>query len=422
LKILHLSYSDYIGGAARAAYRIHNGLRSIGLDSEILVARKNSDDDTVITKKSKLSQEISKIRPHLVSPILKLQQTTNVIEHSLNILPSGLHKQINALDIDIVNLHWVHKELISVGEISKINKPIVWTLHDMWPFSGSEHYDDLTQPERYVTGYFKNNRPTSYKGFDVDRFVWLYKLRKWKNQSFTIVCPSRWLADCCQKSVLFQHLATHVIPNPIDLLRFKPIERSIAKEILNLPIDKHLILFGAISAVSDIRKGFHLLKNTIRLLSRKVPKHSVELVVFGSNKPKPPPDLDLKTHYMGHFNDEISLALLYAAADVFISPSMQDNLPNTIVESLASGTPCAAFNIGGMSDLIDHLENGYLAQPFSEEDLASGIAWLLENKQRRYSLSRAARVKAENQYDMTRVANRYKALYETLFTRAASLP
>ncbi len=202
-----------------------------------------------------------------------------------------------------------------------------------------------------------------------------------------------------------------VIPNGIDLECFRPIDRKLARDLLGLAPDRRYVLFGAMSSTSDSRKGFQFLQPALQALAAK-PGHAAktELLVFGANAPASPPNFGLPERYMGIMRDEISLALLYAAADVFVAPSMQDNLPNTLVEALACGTPCVAFEIGGMPDLVEHGYTGYLAKSFCTSELAQGICSVLEVDPDAYR--RACRDKAERIFSDRSVARNYLSFYK----------
>jgi glycosyltransferase involved in cell wall biosynthesis len=195
---------------------------------------------------------------------------------------------------------------------------------------------------------------------------------------------------------------------------YKPTNKGVARELLGLPHDKQLILFGSLRTTSDRRKGFHLLQSALQDLSKTDWKDRLELVVFGYSQPENPPDLGFKIHYLGTLNDDLSLTLSYSAADVFVAPSMEDNLPNTVMESMACGTPSVAFKIGGMPDMIEHKKNGYLAQPYEVKDLAQGIVWVLENEERYHKLSYRAREKVEQEFTLEIQAHRYLSLFEEI--------
>jgi len=209
-------------------------------------------------------------------------------------------------------------------------------------------------------------------------------------------------------------MRVEVIPNGLDLKRYRPMAHSVVREILNLPQEKKLILFGAMSATSDKLKGFQYLQPALQELRGRALAQPIEVIIFGASKPENAPNFCFPARYMGLLHDDVTLALLYSAADVFVAPSMQDNLPNTVMEALASGTPCVAFHIGGIPDMVEHEKNGYLAQPFDPADLANGIARVLEDWARWKSLSHQAREKVEREFDIELVARRYVKLYEEL--------
>ena len=412
MKITHLSTYDLFGGAARAAYRIHQGLLSVGIDSKFLVQRKTSDDPSVISRETGLQKLSTKIRLKASWQILNLQKTTNPIKHSLNLFPSGIHKRINAMDADVVHMHWINDEMISIREIARINKPIVWTLQDMWAFCGADHYEDLEATGRYLSRYEPSNRPSSYSGLDLDRSTWRRKKKHWANKQFHMVAPSSWMGNCISKSELLKEQPVCVIPNCLDTDCFKPMDKDLAGSRFTLSANKKYVMFGALSGTTDKRKGFHLLQSALQQISTHEISEELEIIVFGSDEPADPPDLGLPTRYLGLVNDDETLAQLYSAAAVIIAPSTQDNLPSSATEPLACGTPVVAFGTTGLLDIVDHRQTGYLATPFDPEDLAQGIIWVLEDDARRKTLGTNARNSAVEKYDMTTVAKQYTDLYE----------
>ncbi|MNG91022.1 D-inositol 3-phosphate glycosyltransferase [compost metagenome] len=385
MRILHICYSDLDGGAARAAFRLHQAQRSQGLDSQMLVINKCSDDPFVHSV-SGLRQLRIKLAAALSRVLLRWQKSSNPVHHSLNLYPSGLLREIDKLAPDVVNLHWLGGEMLSVGEIGRISQPVVWTLHDMWAFSGAEHYDDDKPSERYLMGYSRDSRHQQHSGLDLDRWTFRRKQKAWAGKSFQIVTPSNWLADCVRQSSLFAGVPVSVISNCIDHNLYRPLPRELAREALGLPQGKQLLLFGAMSSTSDPRKGYHLLIPALQQLSAEGKAKQIELVVFGASRGDAEQVTGIKTHYMGRLHDDISLCLLYNAADLFVAPSLQDNLPNTLVESLACGTPCVGFNIGGMADLISSYDMGLILNVVSAESLAEGIYTMLELKYERTTI------------------------------------
>ena len=412
MKVLLCSSSDIGGGAARSAYRLHQGLQDLQVDSQILVQTKLSDDFRVLAGSSKLAKGLAKLRPTLDQLPLYPYPKRERSPYSVQWLPDNLAAQVAQINPDVIHLHWINGGYLKIETIARFKKPIIWTLHDMWAFTGGCHITKDCM--NYTNSCGTCPQLHSNKEIDLSRWIWQRKARAWQNLNLTIVTPSHWLAKCAASSSLLKNVRIEVIPNGLDTQQYKPIEKSVARSILSLPEDKQLILFGAMSATSDPNKGFNFLQSALQNLSQSGWGEQVELVVFGSSQPKNPTELGLKSHYLGRLNDDISLSLVYAAADVFIAPSVQDNLPNTVMESLACGTPCVAFDIGGMPDMIEHQQNGYLAKPFDIDDLARGITWVLEDEERLQKLGSNGREKIEQNFSLEIQAYNYLSVYKDI--------
>jgi glycosyltransferase involved in cell wall biosynthesis len=318
-----------------------------------------------------------------------------------------LVRLINDSDAEIVHLHWVCDELLSVEDIGRLRKPLVWTLHDMWAFCGAEHYsEDL----RWRDGYTAENRPRHESGFDLNRWVWIRKRKAWR-LPMHVVAPSNWLGNCARQSALMRHLPLSVVPNALDTDSWKSLDRDTARSLLGLPLEGKLLAFGAMGGGRDPRKGIDLLRAAIGKLRGRM--SGLGLVVFGELRPRESPDLGFPVYYLGHLYDDLSLRALYSAADVLVIPSRQDNLPNTGVEALACGTPVLAFNVGGLPDIVAHEKTGWLAEPFDAESLAAGILWILADPRRHQKMRQTARQVAVQRYCYSRVARAYADVYET---------
>lgn len=413
MNVLLLSTYDVKGGAARAAYRLHQGFKNIEHHSQMLVQTKHIDDQQVIgfSNESGIGKITGGSRLSLGQLPLRFYPDHHSF-YSLQWLPDNIASKVIQLNPDVINLHWICNSYLQIETLAKLNKPLVWTLHDMWPFTGGCHYSG--ECDRYTASCGSCPLLGSSKSWDLSRWVWQRKAKAWKNLNLTIVSPSYWLAKCASSSYLFKDLPIKVIPYGIDTKKYRPINRKVARELLRLPQDKQLVLFGSMKATKDKRKGFQLLQPVLQKLSQSGWQDKLELVVFGASRSDGLPDFGLPSHYVGELNDDLSLATLYSAADVFVLPSVQDNLPNTIMEAIACGTPCVAFNIGGMPDMIEHQKNGYLAQPFKTGDLAQGIAWVLEKEERYQKLSYRAREKAEQEFALQIQAGRYLSLFKEI--------
>ncbi len=409
MKILIVNKNDIQGGAARAAYRLHKALLGKNIDSQMLVLSKSSDDFTVnpILKKNRIV--LSKLRSDFDS--IPVRRYSNKTLFSVAWVPSsGIAKKINKLNPDVVHLHWINGGMLRIEDLARIEAPIVWSLHDMWAFTGGCHYDRLC-------GAYKNRCGAcivleSKNTKDISSRIFSRKQKTYsKIANLTIVGLSSWLEACAANSALFHSRKIVNIPNPIDTGVFRAFDKLQARKLWGLPESKKLVLFGAMGATSDPRKGFSELSDAVKNIDRD----DIEFVVFGATAPLSPPDTEYNISYVGRLYDDVSLVTLYSAVDVTIVPSKQENLSNVIMESLACETPVVGFDIGGNSDLIEHKSNGYLAQPFDPTDLAHGIEWLLDSE--KYSaLCVNARIKVMQDFDSNIVAKKYVQLYREIIS------
>ncbi|MFM2314493.1 MAG: hypothetical protein RLZZ04_3769 [Cyanobacteriota bacterium] len=414
MKTLSLSTFDNQGGAARATYRLHQGLKQIDVESWILCQSKFSQDPKVIGAKTSSGIEQIKTGFRLTLDQLPLKRYGHKSKQlfSPHWLLSTVHQQVAQLNPDIINLHWISAGYLQIETLAKFSQPLVWTLHDMWSFTGGCHYNQSCN--KFTANCGACPLLDSTKEGDLSRKIWQRKQKAWGDLDLTIVTPSQWLGDSAKASSLFGDRRVEVIPYGLDTEIYRPIEQKTARELLKLPQDKQLVLFLSLNATSDQRKGFHLLQPALQQLSQSGRQDQLELMVVGASVPENPPELGFKAHYLGVLGDDLTLALAYSAADVFVAPSLQDNLPNTVLEAIACGTPCVAFDIGGMPDMIDHQQNGYLAKPFVIEDLTEGIRWVLADSTRLKTLGQNARAKAEQEFALKIQARRYQKLYQEI--------
>jgi glycosyltransferase involved in cell wall biosynthesis len=415
MKVVLINSSDSEGGAARAAYRLHQGLQGIGVSSQMLVKNKKSADPNVILSQKGIANNFDKIISIISNSPLRLYPERNRGIFSPQWLPDSLAAKVAKIQPDIINLHWVCGGYMQVESVPKFNKPLVWTLHDMWAFTGGCHYSE--ECDRYTKSCGSCPQLHSSKDSDLSRWVWQRKAQAWKNLNLTLVTPSHWLAECAKSSSLLQEYPVNVIANGLDPEVYKPLNRLMLRESLNLPQNKQLVLFGAMQGTGDRWKGFSLLVQALQSLSKSGWQDKIELLVFGSSQPENPIDVGFKTHYLGRLEDE-SLAKVYAAADVMVVPSRYEAFGQTASEALACGTPVVAFDVTGLKDIVDKQQNGYLAKPYETEDLARGIAWVLEDPDRHQKLCRSARLKVEEKFTLQVQARAYKNLYEEILQAA----
>ena len=414
MKILYLNGADIEGGAAKAATRLLHGIHALGAEARLYVQRKYGDAPLVDGPRSMFGKALGLARPTLEQLVSGITPGKANGPFCAALLPDGLSMRLKGASADLIHLHWVAR-MMRLETLSLLTAPIVWTLHDSWAFTGGCYLPgDCTRYRQScgacpVLGCAKES--------DLSHRVWRRKEEAWRGLNLTIIAPSRWMAACARASSLLGKLRIEVIPNGVDVQSYKPVEKHAARKRYSLPKDKKLILFGGKSATLDPNKGFHLYQEALRELAANTRNDQVELVFFGSLEPDKLSDLGFKSHYLGWQDDDIGLAQLYSAADVFVLPSIQESLGYTVMEAMACGTPAVAFSQGGVPDLIDHRQNGYLAKPYEPSDLARGLGWIIEDKHRWQELSFNARRKIENAFAMEKVAKRHLDLYQELAPR-----
>lgn len=422
LKVLSVCTSDAGGGAPRAAYRIHQGVRNLGVDSRMFVKNKHNSDSTVVSLAEFIPQN-----PLYKSFDWTRNKVKNKLQHARwnryperdpifmsDLRGTDLHGALRKLDYDVLHLHWFNNRFISLEDLPK-DKPIVWTLHDSWPFCGICHYFFECEEYKHHCGCCPFLH--SDKAKDLSYQVWKKKAEIYKDLNLYIVTPSHWLGDCAKQSSLLGRFPVSVIPNCLDVEMFRPLEEkeisSRWNELLCVGETKPLLLFGAVNADKDKIKGFSHLLSALSMLEANGHTHDFELVVFGVTESELGMDVNIPIHYVGYVSDTHELASLYNLANVMVVPSLTENLSCAIMESLSCATPVVAFNIGGNGDMIKHKVNGYLAKEMDDADLAEGILWCIENNAEN-RLGKAGREKVLENYTFETVSKQYKELYESV--------
>lgn len=409
-----LSTFDLEGGAGRAAWRIHQGLLQLGTESWMLVQTRTSGDASVDERDTRLARALAIFRPYIdMLPLLFYRQRQQ-IHWSVGWFPAHICRQIQTLNPDIIHLHWICRGFIHVPALASFQRPIVWTLHDSWAFTGGCHVPGDCINYKAQCGLCP--QLGSKHAWDLSRWTWNRKYKYWRDTPLTIVTPSQWLADCARSSSLLQQRRIEVIHNGIDLNQYRPVDKQEARTILGLPNEKKLVLLSAMNATFDINKGFRHLEAALRQLSADGWHERLELLVIGQSAPSTPINTGVPSRFLGVLRDDVSMRLAYSAADVTVMASAQENLPNSIMESLTCGTPVVAFNVGGVPHLVEHRVNGYLAQPFSVSDLSAGLLFVLSDEDRWHQLSNRARGKIELEFNAHHIAQQYLTLYGQLLS------
>lgn len=416
MKVVHINKSDLTGGAAVAASRIVAALRQRNVDASMLVAEKKSKHawvTSIIRSRKDNARLMFYFLQDIVAFLPYEKNKRGRFAFSLSRKGFDLSNHPLIRDADIIHLHWFNQGFLSLKGLQTLintGKPIVWTLHDMWSFTGGCHY--TAQCDHYTNSCGNCPMLLESSAKDLSFVQYAKKQNIYSDASISFATCSNWLKQMAQKATLIKQFPIHCIHNPIDTDQFKPKPRIEARRELGLPLDKKIILFGAANT-SDPRKGMPLLLHALNELKDKPYNQHIELVIFGKTTPGIEEKLPFRTTLMHYINKPELLVNLYNAADLFVLPSLEDNLPNTVMESLSCGTPVAAFRIGGVPEMVAHGTCGYLAPAGDAKGLAEGIDFLLSGTNQDYFRQEARQRVIEN-FSPDLVAGQYIELYESL--------
>ena len=416
MRVLIVNTSERLGGAAIAANRLMDALRNNGIQAKMLVRDKQTDQITVIGLKKSLWQ----IWQFVWERIL-IWKANHFKKHNLfavDIANTGTDITVlpEFKQAEIIHLHWINQGMLSLKDLRKIllsGKPVIWTMHDMWPCTGICHH------ARECDKYHQECQccPYIYKGGgkkDISYQVFKTKQELYKLAPITFITCSQWLKERASQSALLTNHSVINIPNPINTGLFKPRNKQEARERRALPTDKKLILFGS-AKITDKRKGIDYFIESCKILAEKYPEVVKEwgVVVYGKESEQLKPLVPFEVYPLNYISSEKELVDVYNAVDLFVTPSLEENLPNTIMEAMACGIPCVGFNVGGIPEMIDHLHNGYVADYKSAEDFANGIHWALSEGEYP-SLSEAACRKVVTSYSESAIAKKYIEVYNKI--------
>lgn len=405
MRVLIVNTSERTGGAAVAANRLMMALNNNGVKAKMLVRDKESDSLTVVGLPKSPMLNWHFLWERLVIFFHCRFSRKHLFEIDLANTGSDITKLREFQEADVIHLHWINQGMLSLGGIRKIlksGKPVVWTMHDIWPATAICH---LTLNCRNFTTHCHNCRLLPGKGSssDLSTSVWRKKEKMLEDSSIYFVTCSHWLEQEAKASALLRGQKIVSIPNPIDTHIYRSGDKQAARKNLGLPEDKRLILFVS-QRVTNKNKGMDYLIDACRQLK------DYELVILGGHAEEVVDQLPLKAHPLGYVNDERRIVEIYQAVDVFVLPSLSENLPNTIMEAMACGVPCVGFKVGGIPEEIDHKRNGYVAEYRDSDDLARGIRWILSEAD--YDqLSQEAVRKVAHSYSQQSVAISYLDVY-----------
>ena len=414
MRVLIVNTSERTGGAAVAANRLMDALINNGVKARMMVGEKETEDLTVAAASGRWRRQWAFLWERWCVFCALRFRRTGLFDIDIANAGIDITRTREFQEADIIHLNWVNQGMLSLHGIKKIvnsGKPIVWTMHDFWPATAICHYP--RECTNYASGQCHNciYLPNNGSANDVSAHVWKNKADIWRRANIHFVACSRWLADKTRHSALLTGKAVTAIPNPIDSKLYRPADKGAARRRLSLPLDKRLILFVS-QRVTDKRKGMDYLIKACAKLNADYPgmSQNTAVVVIGGHAEECAGQIAFPVLPLGYINDEKRLIDVYNAADVFVLPSLEDNLPNTIMEAMACALPCVGFNTGGIPEMIEHKKTGYVAEYKSSDDLATGMAWVLREADTKAIGDNAVR-KVATQYSQQSVAMRYIEVY-----------
>lgn len=413
-RVLHLAQSDSEGGAGRAAFRLHEILQASGIESTFHPGRNVRGDPNVRPARlSGLGLEATRWAAFMNALALNLYRGRREADlFSPSLLAYGHPDPTLVTRADVVCLHWIAGAFLGPAQLARLRRPLVWRLSDLWPFTGGCHYPGVCRGFESSCG----RCPVLGSGRDLDlsRLGHRQRERCYTDLDLTIVAPSRWIADEARRSSLLAGRRIVHIPTGVELDIFQPRDRAASRARFGLPQDSDVLLFGALGALTDARKGYG---DLVRMLEAWAPGHgcrAATLVLFGGGGAAPEQIAGVPVRDVGRLDDREALAALYCAADVLIAPFAEDNLPNVVLEAIACGTPVAAYAAGGIPDAVRPAQSGALAGRGDIRGLADALARTLADRD---GLSRGARALAESEFDLRACAAAYVRLFCELARR-----
>jgi glycosyltransferase involved in cell wall biosynthesis len=416
MKALLLSHSNGGGGAGRAAERLRQALVESGIDTSMHVDFKHGDSAGVFRNRGPVADIARRLRITVEEVPAVLAQHPNPRLFSPGLTSAISARRIDSLRPDIVNVHWTNFGYLSISQLARIQSPMAWTLHDMWALTGGLNYADDGTKARWRFGYSDPIPESETLRWDVEKWVWNRKKRNWR-KPIHLITPSTWLARLAGENPLVSAWPVRVIPNALDIETYRPMDQSIARAEFGIDPDVRVVLFTLTTDLDDPRKGWDLLKAALLRLVAQAGNLTPEFEIAVIGHSQAPADWDSRlprTHWLGRIENEQQMALAYNVADVAAVPSRQDNLPQTATEAQACGIPVVAFDIGGLTDIVEDSVTGYVAKSFDGSEFASKLSTLLSDRPRRLAMGEASAARAKALWSPSTVAAAHTALFDEI--------
>lgn len=405
IKVAHLNFSDSGSGASIAAFRMHELTRNTEIKSIMLVDKKLTNEDDIKLFNNFISR-LNRLFFDKLFKVIFFILNGYKEQISLNLISSKKTKSINShYGVNIIHLHWINREMISINDIAEMKLPVIWTLHDMWALGGIKHYFN-----KCSFNYDKSNKLQKKISLIIEKYIYKKKLKLW-TKPIQLTVPSKWLFNEVKKNQITKNWPVEIIPNPLDFNIWKPIDKCKARKNYGFELNDIVICFGGLDADQDSRKGY---KEFINLIANfdltKKENKKISLLIFGFE------DQELykrfrdkfRIYFVGYTNKKKELINAYSASDIYIQPSKMETFGQTALESIACKTPVVAFDNTGVSDIVVHKKTGYLAEHNNYDDLLRGMQWVLENVDRigdKYILD------LENNFSYENVSKKLTKLY-----------
>jgi glycosyltransferase involved in cell wall biosynthesis len=401
-KILLVSLANSGGGASKIVHELFNNLtKTLMFDVELLIQEGGYfENNTFLINNSLYEKFVFRLKNKIAKFLSILLNKNQINYESFNIFPSNLLNKINNSDADIVHLHWIGAEMISILQLSKINKKIIWTMHDAWPLNGSCHINPREYDPEYVNINSQFEKPISL----LDLYTLNRKVKYLSNKEFVFTAPSHWLKEKYDVSFYNKNTTKCIlIPNFIDFTKWVNIDKKYARSLLNINSNKKILIYGAGNLNKSYNKGFHFLKD----ISNSLDSHKFAFIIFGNSENNIMINPLFEVYHFNQIKDHKTLIAIYSAGDITIVPSYSESFSMISLESIACNTPVVAFNTSGIKDIISHKFNGYLAKKFDSTDIINGINWVLNNPKMDIS-------KSIKMFSTENIINQYCNIYNTI--------
>jgi len=412
MKILHFSSFENEGGAAKAAKQLHLSLIKKGIGSTMIVSKKTTMIESIVelAPKSRMYGRLTRsLRVRIDSFLLFFYIKKSNTPWTIGWLSNKSLQMTQISRPYVTHLHWIGSGYMSLNDISKMHNRFVWTLHDAWAFTGGCHVVGLCK--KFVDGCGRCPQLGSSFNLDLSRLGVMRKLKIYDGKNPIFIAPSYWMASQARSSILLKNKDIRVIPNGVDVTCFKPRDKELMRTILNIPLNKKILLFGANNLLTDKNKGFIKVKKILEILKENKYKDNIEVVIFGQSNDISL-DLGFPTIYLGRIDSPEEMAQIYSAADVLCVTSLQESFGLVALEGMSCGIPVVCFRTSGLVDIVDHGITGFLAKPYCEENFASYVEIILKDVELSNKMSAASRSRAKEYFDQSKVVEQYVEVYK----------